>query len=451
MTDSVAKQSAAVQAMSESWDMIGSLMGGTGAMRKAGAVYLPVWPQEDGESYKARLGVSVLHPVFSRTVQVMAAKPFVQDPKVDPELPDVLNPLKKDADLNGTGFAEFFADRLIECLAYGVSGVLVDYSGDGARTVAEEKQKGSRPYFSVYPAKSLLGWRTDDKGVLTQIRLSEVVTEPEGEFGEKSIEQVRVLTVGMSSIYRKNDKSEWVLFDEKLMSTDRIPFVFFYGIKKSFGVGVSPLLDLAYMNVEHWQSCSDQQAILHVARVPILFAKGFQDTTLVIGAGCATKAEDPAAELSYVEHSGTAIDAGAESIKQLEERMLNAGAELLAKRSGMVTAHQVKTESSANQSTLQNIVEEFEAGVEMCLLHAMAWLGQKQDFSVDLFKDFEIGLTENDMTYILQAVEAGVLSKEDLINEMVRRNMICPQRPEAQTFLTPEKSAVSSVSGDPTP
>jgi hypothetical protein len=35
-------------------------------------------------------------------------------------------------------------------------------------------------------------------------------------------------------------------------------------------MGISPLRDLAYLNVKHWQSQSDQDTILHVARVPIL-------------------------------------------------------------------------------------------------------------------------------------------------------------------------------------
>jgi hypothetical protein len=56
-----------------------------------------------------------------------------------------------------------------------------------------------------------------------------------------------------------------------------IPFVPLYGWRR-LHVGISPLRDLAYLNVKHWQSQSDQDTILHVARVPILALIGGDET-----------------------------------------------------------------------------------------------------------------------------------------------------------------------------
>jgi len=44
-----------------------------------------------------------------------------------------------------------------------------------------------------------------------------------------------------------------------------------------------PLLDLAWLNVEHWQSASDQSNILHVARVPICSPR-ISEGGLIVGA-----------------------------------------------------------------------------------------------------------------------------------------------------------------------
>jgi hypothetical protein len=445
MTKTVADTSAQVDAISETWPMIDALLGKTGAMRKAGKLLLPQWPNESDDSYKVRLNNSVLHPVFSRTVQIMAAKPFIQDMKMEPSLPSSLELIEKDCDLFCTGLREFFADRFAECLSHGITGVLADYSGKGGKTVAEEKQAGARPYLCHYAPQSILGWRVENNQ-LSQIRLMESVTEPDGQWGEITFNQVRVLTIGAWQIYRKNEKDEWVLFDEGTTSLDVIPFTFLYGNKKGFGVGESPLVDLAYQNVEHWQSCSDQQSILHVARVPILFARMFGNKEITIGAGCATSSEAEGADLRYVEHSGAAIAAGSEAIKQLEERMLHAGAELLTKREGKTTATQVLSENEANRSTLQNIVVEFEEGIEQCLKFLALWVKDSYEPEVELYKDFSVGATDSDMDYIIQACGLTILSKEKVIDEMVRRNMISEAEPPTQTFLPiPEKVKKTSI------
>jgi hypothetical protein len=57
---------------------------------------------------------------------------------------------------------------------------------------------------------------------------------------------------------------------ERRFRADYIPFVPLYGTRLAFMMGISPLRDVAYLNVKHWQSQSDQDTILHVARVPIL-------------------------------------------------------------------------------------------------------------------------------------------------------------------------------------
>lgn len=438
MSKTVASQSIAVAKAAESWPMLASLMGGTGAMRKAAKLFLPAWPAEDEDAYKERLRTSVLHPVFSKTVRVMAAKPFVQDAVIEPSLPAELTELEEDCDRQGSGLNEFFADRFIECLAYGLTGVLVDYSGEGGRTVADDKKAGARPYFCAYPCQSILGWRVGADGKLSQLRLIENIVEDEGDFGEKAVQQVRVLTVGNWATYRKNDKDEWVIHKEGTTNLDCIPFVFFYGIKQGLGLGETPLLDLAYQNVEHWQSSSDQQCILHIARVPILFARGFGETAIKIGAGLAVKSDDQNADLKWVEHTGAAIAAGADSIQALEDRMLQAGAELLIKRAGSTTATQVISENEANRSTLENLVDEFESSAETCLMLAAKWRGATYTPEVEFFKDFAVGASDSDMTMILTAHKDGVLTPERVKSEMIRRNTLAPDSADDATPTVPK-------------
>jgi hypothetical protein len=179
-------------------------------------------------------------------------------------------------------------------------------------------------------------------------------------------------------------------YESGITSIDVVPFVFFYGLREGFGIGKPPLLELAHMNIEHWQSASDQQNILHTARVPLLFARGFSGTDkIVIGAKSATVAKDEKAELKFVEHSGAAIEAGRKSIHDLEDRMRQVGAELLTERQGEVTARQVNSEDEDNRSTLQKVVEEFEDSLEICLKLMGLWTGDKSAQPVvEMFKEF---------------------------------------------------------------
>src|SRR6185312_4110411 len=330
----VDQQTAAVMEMAQVWPVIDALVGGTLAMRKAGKKLLSQWPKEDDSSYKERLETAVLFGAFSRTTDVLAAKPFARPLQIE-GVSSAIEEFYPNIDMEGTDLHAFCGHAMLACLRYGLHGVLVDVpKAEGVRSKADEKAAGIRPYFTHYPASSILGWRSnksaDDGNFLTQLRLKEQIIEEDGPFGEKKVDQVRVLYPGKWEVWRQtkilDGRTIWEVYDSGTTSIDVIPFVFFYGLRDGFGIGKPPLIELAYMNVEHWQSSSDQQTILHVARVPVLFAKGMSDEDeIVIGSKAATSTKNVDADLKYVEHSGEAIESGRQSIHDLEDRMRQTG------------------------------------------------------------------------------------------------------------------------------
>jgi hypothetical protein len=411
--------------------MIAALLGGTATMRSAGEAYLPKWPNEDAESYKSRLKVATLYPAFSHTVGVLAGKPFSKQITLSDEVPEQIAKWCEDIDLQGRSLHAFAADLMRDCIGHGLSGVLIDFpTVEGVTTLADEKKIGARPYFTRYAPGTVLGWRTRRiNGVdrLDQLRLLETATEPDGDFGERDIEQVRVLTPGTWSTYRKTDKDEWTIHESGVTTLTEIPFVFFYGIRKGFGIGAPPLLELAHQNVEHWQSSSDQQTILHVARVPILTIVGADnDTAITVGASSAVKLP-MGADMKFVEHSGAAIEAGRLSIQDLEERMRQTGAELLVIKPGSITATQTRSDNEGNKCTLQRITEVFEDALDQCMVYLGMWVGEPTTGKVSLFKDFGAGsLSDASAQLLLQANQSGKLSDETLLSEWKRRSIISP-------------------------
>lgn len=430
---SIRATSAAVDSISSDWAMIDALMEGTVAMRAGGKTWLPQFPKEPEDSYKTRLSQAVLHPVFKRTVLVNAARPFSKPIALGDETPAKVIDWCEDIDLQGSNLAAYLVPLMEACLAKGLIGVLVEFpKANDIRTQAEEKAVGARPYCVKYPAGSILGWKTatSPNGLqISQLRLLEQVDVEDGPYAMTSIEQVRVLTPGKWELWRQNpkDPDEWLLFDSGTTTLNFVPFVFYYGLRKAFGIGVSPLRDLAYQNVEHWQSASDQQTILHVARVPILFARMFGEGTLSIGAGAVASSENEKAELKYAEHSGAAIEAGKDSLIDLQDRMRSTGAELISLEAAYTTATQVSSDSEASKSLLQQLTENFEESAQEMLDYMAAWVSEGQNSEITLYKDFGVAANPDPGT-LSGAVGSGTLSKQTHFEELQRRDVITPER-----------------------
>ncbi|MGH8299653.1 MAG: DUF4055 domain-containing protein, partial [Steroidobacteraceae bacterium] len=206
-----------------------------------------------------------------------------------------------------------------------------------------------------------------------------------------------------------------------------------------------------HQNVEHWQSASDQQTILHVARVPILFAKLFgDDAEITIGANTAAQAEDKDADLKYVEHTGAAIGAGRQSLLDLEDRMRSTGAELISQIPSHITATQVRGEGEAQKSTLQQITEVFEESLSECLNLMARWKKLQESASVELYKNFET-FTSTDPQALAAAQKGGAISSRTFFEELQRRDVLSSDRTwqEEEGRLRAESDADEPPEDDP--
>ena len=251
---------------------------------------------------------------------------------------------------------------------------------------------------------------------------------PDGEFATKVIEQVLVLEPGKWTRYRQDKEKVWVIYADGVTTLDVVPFVPIYGLRKDFMIGEPPMLELAQANVEHWQSKSDQQTILHVARVPILFAKDIGSTTPIsVGAGALISASSKDADIKYVEHSGKAIEAGRKSLLDLEDRMRQIGAELLVIKPGHATQVQVMAENEQQMCDLQRIVRGMEDGLDQALDLMGQWIGEKKAGHVTIYSDFGAAtLAEASAQLLFEMKADGSLSHPTLLMELKRRGIISP-------------------------
>lgn len=452
--------------MAAHWPVIDALLGGTSAMREGGESFLPKWPAEDETSYITRKSTATLFPALSRTVSVMVGKPFSKEMTLSDDMPAPIKTWSEDFDLQGNSIHAFSGDVMSEVLGPGFCGVLVDFptvTKAAVKTLTDERSLGVRPYAVFIKHEQILGWQSKIVGgttMLTQLRIAECREVADGQFGTASIPRVRVLTPGAFEIYEENDKKEYVLVDAGTTSLNVIPFVPFYGKKDGFMMGGPPLLDLAYLNVKHWQSQSDQDTILHVARVPILAVIGIDDDKWELKVGASTAVKLPlGSDMKFVEHSGAAIAAGEKALESLEEHMIQTGAELIVKRPGQQrTATQDDNEAEANKSDLQRIVESFEDSLDSVLGLFALWVGEKVGGTVSLFKDFGAStLSDASAQLIVALQQAGLITKKTAITEQQRRGMLSPDI-DPDTELSdvdlegpPLGTVLDPVTGEPMP
>lgn len=471
MTEAVAKRSAASAQMLDAAQKGRALMGGTTAMRQRGEAYLPRFPMESAESYKARLNSSWLFNGYRKTVKDMTGRVFAKPI----ELTDVDSKIEgwcENVDMQGRDLSTFARQVFEDGLAGpGISYIMVDAPRrDGTVTQAQAAQENLRPFMVSLRVEDVLGWRAETVNnitMLTQIRIMEMVSEPDpaDEFATKDVSQIRVMDLlpnGVQTrLYRKADKTKtWAVVDEFINpALTEITVVPFYACRTGFFTGEPLFDDLADINIAHWQSQSDQRNILHVARVPILFGAGMADTeSLTIGANKSVMANSADASLQWVEHSGKAIEAGRQDLKDLEFQMETFGLQLLVPSKGAQSATGEALDANKETSQLSMTADALQDALEQALRWMGVYGGIEIDPDVVVNKDFGVSFMDaQEAAALLGAFKDGVLSRETVITEMARRGLIRSdidpaeeaERIDAEDIDTDDETLAGTMGGMP--
>lgn len=425
----------AVDQMSAYWDVITPLMGGTLAMRAAPAL-LPKYPAEDDEVYKERLRLSTLLPAYSETVGNMSSRVFAEPLQLGDDVPEQVVELANNIDNANNDINAWSVDFFREGLSHGLCHAFVDHQkAEGVRTQADEKAAGVRPYVVMVKPEQVCGWRVRD-GVLSQVRYREMIEESDGDFGTKRVEQIRVLEPGKWTTYRKpKEGGVWTIHDEGATNLSVIPWVTFYTGRTGFMTAKPPLLELAHLNIKHWQSQSDQDNILHVIRVPILVRIGVQATfdaqgkmippEFKVGTGALTDLPMNG-DMKYVEHTGKAVDAGRQALLDLIAEMRMAGAKLLTPdKSATKTATQAEEEAAQDLSPLSRMANHFADCLAQLLQFMADYRSLGEGGTVEMRGSFDVDyMPEVSLPTLVAMANAGMLSKETLFTEMQRRGVI---------------------------
>ncbi|WP_454863350.1 DUF4055 domain-containing protein [Pseudomonas hormoni] len=440
MSDDPSKTLPAVDAMREDWAIVDPLMGGTRAMREAGEQLLPKWPKEEQEDYSNRLKLSTLFPAYSETVKNNTGRVFAEPIVLGEDVPQPIQDYAENFDRQGNNLQVWAQSFFTQALSHGLCHVLVDYpkttDGEGNKTIvtkADEKAAKVRPYVVMIRPKQVIGWRSssiDGEHVLTQFRYMEEVEEDDGEFGAKSVAQIRVLVPGAWATYRmatvKGQKG-WSLYEKGTSSISHIPLATLYTNRTGYMTAKPPLIELAHLNVKHWQSQSDQDNILHVARVPMLAISGIDDDTWELKVGTASATKLPTnGKMEWVEHTGKSIEAGRQSLTDLEDQMRVAGAKLLQKdKQAVKTATQAEEEAAQEMSPLQTMAGQLEDTLDQVFQFFADFIGEGVGGHVQVSGNFETDfIPEVSIPALIQLNLASKISDQTLFSELQRRSVV---------------------------
>lgn len=430
----VDQPSEAYKEMASHWHLADALIGGTTSMRQAGQLYLPKETKEEQSWYNTRLERAVLFPGFSKALRNLTGKAFASSVNVKDSTP-AWDEWFKNIDLAGSTLQQFCERAFLDGLCYGHTTVLAEYPVVGTMATLYDERNiiKARPYLLNRQAKQIIGWRTqtvDNQTKLTRVRIREAMTSYADEWDDDGeTYQVRVLTPGGYQIFQQNADGDWYLFAEGTVSiTDKIPLVPIYFDKLGEMQSRLPLHDLAWTNVAHWQSYSDQRTILRVARVPIIFVNGATEEELggqiTIGPNTFMTLQNPNADMKFVEHSGAAITAGRQDCVDLEERMMALAAEPMNARPGSDTATGRALDARDAVSPLSVWVANFEHAINKAL-ELMAEYGKVDKApTIQMTRDFGILGNTSDLDALIRSRQLGEISRKTFLEEMKRRGVL---------------------------
>jgi uncharacterized protein DUF4055 len=442
------------QDMAWDWEIVEDLSKGTRHLRSLGSKYLPVEPAEDrAKDYPVRLSRALLFNAFERTLNGLVGMVFRKEPKLGADVPEVvrgreaaegrskLEGWAENIDLKGAAWSVFAKEVFTDAMKLGHAFIYVDMPPKlppGA-TRADELAAGVRPYWVGYRASDAVNWRSametrvvalsngatilvpTGRQILQQITFEECSYEPDGEYGEKEVKRYRVLRPGFWELYRKTETetetgTDYILEAAGESSLSEIPVAVIYGRKTGHLVSKPPLLDLALINLGHYQKYSDYSEGLRMC-IPQLCAKGVDVNHKfeVIGHN-SFHIVRPDGDIWFAEPTGAGLEPQRLDLQDLEAQMARLGLAIMAPNAPRPekTATEVFANHVETDSDLATAARSLKDGLELSLKFTTQYENPKATSggSVEGLEIDQLTLTDREMEVYSGMQAAGQLSLE---------------------------------------
>ena len=218
-------------------------------------------------------------------------------------------------------------------------------------------------------------------------------------------------------VFRKGEGG-WYVHQSGSTSLPVIPLAVTYSNKVGELVSKPPMLPIANLNILHGQRTADLQHALHVAALPIMYLKAFDDTDNEIALSANSAILLPAeGEVGYAEPVGKGtFEAQQAFITELENQMSSLGiSTLFAQKLGAETAESKRLSRTDSDSLLSIVSKDLEKCLQNAIDIAAAYVGMEAP-QVQLDRDFDTQVLDGpQVAQYVQLWMQGAITQETLL------------------------------------
>lgn len=387
--------------------------------------YLRQWEREDDDGFKARKDMATLYNATKKAVNTANGMIF----RKALTLQDINSKfLQKISDIDNadSSLDQFTANSALQSVWDGLSFIIVDMpkneSGTEIVSMQQQLDMGIVPYFTKVLSKQVINKRIVNN-MLTQITIEERIIEPDGEFGEKEVTQYRVLRIGEGLIYNDNNEITYSWTN----NLKYIPIIPVYSNRTGYLQATPKFLDVADLNIKHFNYQSQLDKTLFVASNPVPVIYGHRDDkAITIGVDKAIVfADKDNSGFEWVEFAGTSVEKLQDEIKNIELRMASLALSMLTNQNKERTATEAAIESTSETSDLSSMAVSFEDAINVAYQIWCEMMGQTATGEIIINKDF-IGrmLSAQEAKGYLDLFNSGAITIDQLWDELQQRQYL---------------------------
>ena len=428
----------AVLEMMTRWRSINLNVGGTLLIRENAEDVIPREPAEHDDAYRRRIFHSVMPPFIQRLASQAAGTILRRGVHMEGGDLEWFEEWAKNVTGDDTPLNEFARELLVDALLYGHSAALVDFSNEEQpATLADEIAMGRKPYLVRVGAQQIRGWRTignRHQSPLTQVRYSEFVSTPKGEFGEEIVENIRVVTKDGWQIWRSGTDGTdindgWNLYDSGTHTAGEVPLVPVYSNRIATLTSKPPLEECANLAIAYCQRFTDYMHNVHCGALPLLALKGFDpdsgDTELGISVNTAILLP-PDGDAQIVSPPSDSYNAQLNCLQTLEEQISTLGVSTLAKQNLTNSTAEAKRLDRIDSDSIMAIMSEDLTRALTDMLRIVGQYAGKEPPVITIPKDYENRLLDgNQITALLQLQMQNQISQSTLLR-ILREGEVLP-------------------------
>lgn len=388
----------------DDWQMIRDVLKGAKAVREGGTKYLPQLSGMSWGEYEAYKKRAQFFNASARTLNGLVGMIFRKEPEIILNGAEMLRPQLETCTVDNQPFTVFARAVVREVLSMGRVGALVD-----------APTNGGTPYFTTYMAENITNWRNmrNENGrlVANQIILKEdLLVDSQSGFGSEEVTIYRELYLDEENVYRQrlwfpvkgkdNSTSYQPGSEMSPMLADagffrgEMPFICFGPMKTGMKVQRSPILDIAELNVLHFQRSAQLAHGQFYTATPTYWAiapnLGDDLPEYRVGPNTVWLVDQPNS-CGILEYRGEGLKYLESACTQLESQMASLGARLVADRKNTAgeSSQVAEMRSKGESSLLYEIVDSAEKGLTELLKIWVRWNGRNpQGVEVKLNRDF---------------------------------------------------------------